>query len=130
MRLSVLALMAVVTPSTAAVASNQASALISAEVPLVCTATLSGTSLSGSGSTVGVLEEFCNNGRGYRVLASVTGDVDGAMLLVDGVPHRLAAGTEIEIVSEQSAKLTRRTLAFEAARADQSGEISVRAVAR
>jgi hypothetical protein len=130
MRILALTLSALLLPVTTAYAYERAYGVIRAEVPLVCTATLSSAVLEDLNGEAGQMQEFCNNSRGYRVLAAASGDVSGSLLLVDGVAHRLEPGQEVEIVSERSARKTQRALAFQPASTEQTGTISVRVVIR
>jgi hypothetical protein len=124
MRLAMIALAAAILPGQSAFALERASADIRAVVPLVCTADLSLGQLSDGAAQVGQLREFCNSSQGYRVLASASGDVSGAVLLVDGIAHRLEPGREVEIARETSARRLSRQLEFQPARADQTGQVS------
>jgi hypothetical protein len=130
MRLAMIALAAATLHGQSASALERASADIRAVVPLVCTADLSQDQLSAGATRVGQLREFCNSSQGYLVLASASGDVSGAVLIVDGVPHQLEPGREFEIARESSARRLNRQLEFQPARPDQTGQVSVRVVKR
>ena len=74
-----------------ATGSNQATIQISAIVPVICKTQLVGspatlTNVANGGVQLGSLSEFCNNARGYRVVADYSANLANAKLLVDGVP--------------------------------------------
>jgi hypothetical protein len=60
-------------------------------VPVICNLQAS-TAMTAAAARVdlGTITEFCNSGRGYQVWADHSPNVEGAMLLVDGVARPLS----------------------------------------
>jgi hypothetical protein len=111
-------------------ANDSRMASVTTVVPLDCTVRLSDTTLVASRETVGVTSEFCNNGTGYRLIATPTGNVTGSRLIVDGREIRLEAGIDVVLASEPQAAIRERAISFVAHSDDASGELSVRVETR
>ncbi len=107
-------------------AFDRHSAAVTTVVPLACEVELTGATLSPLVSAVGTTREFCNNGRGYRVIASSSGNVTGSTLIVDGREIPLQAGVDVEIATVGHAAIRERTIRFVAASQDATGRLSLR----
>lgn len=70
-----------------------------AHVPVICRLTFKSAPVLGEGAvSLGNVQEFCNNGAGYRVVATIANSAPGARLIVDGLPIELDG--ETVVVSE------------------------------
>lgn len=88
---------------------------ISGQVPLVCRVSVDNTAsamLSANGNKA-QLREFCNNGAGYRVVASFSKQISAGRLLVDGVAVPLGSDGEVVISDVSHAASTVRSIAVE-----------------
>jgi hypothetical protein len=113
--------------------TSSSSIRLEAEVPLVCSVALSGGSTtfdSNGRALLGQTQEFCNNAAGYVLLASATGDVDGAFIWVDGQRFALSANREFPIATVSSAARLGRSIQFDAGITNGGGQLSLRIVAQ
>lgn len=88
---------------------------ISGQVPLVCRVSVDNNAsamLSANGNKAN-LREFCNNGAGYRVVASFSKQISAGRLLVDGVAVPLGSDGEVVISDVSHAASTVRSIAVE-----------------
>lgn len=88
---------------------------ISGQVPLVCRVSVDNTAsamLSSNGNKA-ELREFCNNGAGYRVVASFSKQLSAGRLLVDGVAVPLGSNGEVVVSDVSHAASTVRSIAIE-----------------
>ncbi|MBB4613568.1 hypothetical protein [Novosphingobium taihuense] len=117
-RKSILALAAVAALGvTGVVEASQgvATITISGQVPLVCRVSVDNSAsvmLSANGNK-SLLREFCNNGAGYRVVASYSKQLAAGRLVVDGRSIPLNASGEVLVSDVASAASSVRTIAIE-----------------
>lgn len=111
-----LALSGIVASGTIANAAPGISSItISGQVPLVCRVSVDNTAsamLSANGNKA-QLREFCNNGAGYKVVASFSKQISAGRLLVDGVAIPLGSNGEVVISDVSHAASTVRSIAVE-----------------
>lgn len=114
----ILALAAAGTTMTAgAVQASQGSAsiTITGHVPVVCRVSMdnSASATLNANSIGGQLHEFCNNGAGYRVVATYSKQLAAGRLIVDGQTISLDGSGEVVISDVSHAASTMRTIAVE-----------------
>ena len=98
-------------------------------VPVICHARVSADSapVEAGTASLGQLREFCNNPRGYRVLADYSPSLAHAKILVDGVPVPLQKDGTTVISRSNRAAMDTRNLALELPkRVEGGGSISFR----
>ncbi|MBF9151513.1 hypothetical protein [Novosphingobium jiangmenense] len=90
-----------------------ASITITGQVPLVCRVSVddSASAMMSANGNRSVLREFCNNGAGYRVVASYSKQLSAGQLVVDGQPIALDGSGEVVISDVSHAASTARTIA-------------------
>lgn len=88
---------------------------ISGQVPLVCRVSVdnSASAMLSANGNKSLLREFCNNGAGYRVVASFSKQLAAGRLVVDGRTIPLNASGEVVVSDVASAASSVRTIAVE-----------------
>lgn len=88
---------------------------ISGQVPLVCRVSVdnSASAMLSANGNKSLLREFCNNGAGYRVVASFSKQLAAGRLIVDGRTIPLNASGEVVVSDVASAASSVRTIAVE-----------------
>lgn len=97
-------------------ASNAMSSLrIHGTVPVVCRVTIeNGASGTVSASQArGTLREFCNNGAGYRVVASYSPQLASGRLIIDGQVLNLGTSGEVVVSDSNHAASATRSIQIE-----------------
>jgi hypothetical protein len=80
--------------ASAQMSSGAATVSMRAIVPVVCRV---GFTAGGPADALGVASQLCNNPTGYTLHALATGDVDGAVLIIDGQRIPLIEGEKVLI---------------------------------
>lgn len=115
-----------------ATGSNQATIEISAVVPVICKTQVVGSpaasaALANGAIQLGSLSEFCNNARGYRVVADYSANLAHAKLLVDGVPVPLNKSGSTVVSQSNRAAIASHELALQLPRGTAAnGSLSFR----
>lgn len=112
-----------------AFSSSTQSVSVVARVPLLCEVNFAPATLSGQIDgrvTLGQSNEFCNSGTGYRLMASATGDVAGASLIVGGRTFELQNGQEVEIVASNGPARTARSVDYDPGNSAGGGNLTLR----
>lgn len=96
-------------------------------VPVICRVSVDAAQVTASGTTsLGNLNEFCNNGRGYQVVADYSPSLAGASLVVDGNEIPLTASGSVTVSQSATAATATRKVELKLAGAAQPGNLSFR----
>lgn len=109
--------------------SSQMSLDIVARVPVICRTQLTGTPVATAPGAyrLGALNEFCNNARGYRVVAEYSPSLANAKLMVDGRPVPLGKSGSTVVSQSSKAAVASHDVTLELAKgAAPDGAISFR----
>lgn len=92
-----------------------ASISITGQVPVICRLSVdnSASAMFNANGNKASLREFCNNGAGYRVVASYTKQLSAGRLIVDGTVIPLNASGEVVVSDVSHASSLVRTIAIE-----------------
>ena len=130
---SIVALAAAAIPADAAttgvqVASGRYTINIEGFVPVICRASVdSGMVAPDTGVTsLGSLNEFCNDSAGYSVYADYSDSMAGGSLIVDGVTVPLESSGSSLVSSSDHAAITSRDLSLELPDGIAGGTLSFR----
>lgn len=112
-------------------ASGSFSLSIRGFVPVICRANVQATQIQPKEGSVslGTLNEFCNNARGYEVWADYSPGLSDAALVVDNKVVDLDAGGSTRLLQVPHAGAAERSLALNLPSSTASGSISIRVVA-
>lgn len=124
-----LAIGAPVSAAAPVAGSSQLSLDITAKVPVICRTQMTGTMAAIGADTysLGALNEFCNNARGYRVVAEYSPTLASAKLMVDGKPVPLGKSGSTVISQSSRAAIASHEVTLEMAKGNApSGAISFR----
>lgn len=116
--------------ATAAAPANSSYTIgITGFVPVICHAQFDASVVpSQAGETsLGQLNEFCNNPNGYQIFAETSPELADATLLVDGEAITLAAGASTLVVSADGPSIASREVSL--ASNGAAGSLSFRLVA-
>ena len=96
-------------------------------VPVICRVSVDAAPASNSGTTsLGELKEFCNNARGYQVVADYSPVLAGASLVVDGVEIPLNGSGSVTVSQSDKAATASRKVEIKLAGSAQPGNLSFR----
>lgn len=96
-------------------------------VPVICRVSVDAAQASNSGTTsLGELKEFCNNARGYQVVADYSPALAGASLVVDGVEIPLNGSGSVTVSQSDKAATASRKVEIKLAGSAQPGNLSFR----
>ena len=100
-------------------------------VPVICRAQIDATVVPGATglTSLGELNEFCNNPNGYQVYVDASPELANAKLLVDGHEVTLAANGPTLVAASNGPAIESRNLALDVPEGGVSGSLSVRIVA-
>lgn len=95
---------------------GSASITITGQVPLVCRVSVdnSASAMLNANGNKSELREFCNNGAGYRVVATYSKQLAAGRLIVDGRAIALDGSGEVLISDVAHAAAKTRSIAIEA----------------
>lgn len=101
---------------------------ITGYVPVICRTSVEGGQFDVRDGRVslGSMQEFCNNPRGYAVIADFSANLADGALVVGGRRVPLDASGSVEIVKSNRAAITSRPIELELPEDTQSGSISFR----
>ncbi|MCX7284627.1 MAG: hypothetical protein NTX28_11400 [Novosphingobium sp.] len=94
---------------------NVASISITGQVPVICRLSVynSASAMFSVNGNKASLREFCNNGAGYRVVASYSKQLNAGRLIVDGTVIPLDASGEVVVSDVSHASSLVRSIAIE-----------------
>ena len=96
-------------------------------VPVICRVSVDAAQASNSGTTsLGELKEFCNNARGYQVVADYSPALAGASLVVDGVEIPLNGSGSVTVSQSDKAATASHKVEIKLAGSAQPGNLSFR----
>lgn len=95
--------------------ASQMSIDISATVPVICRTQVVGNPITTAPGTIqlGALSEFCNNARGYRVVADYSPSLANAKLMVGGKPVPLNRSGSTVVSQSSEAAIASHDLTLE-----------------
>lgn len=90
---------------------------VEGHVPVICRVSVDAAQVdTGAGTaTLGNLNEFCNNARGYQVVADYAPALAGSSLVVDGVEIPLTESGSVTVSRSATAAIANRKLALKLA---------------
>lgn len=108
--LMVLALLA----PTAAAAASTATLTLHGFVPVICRANFESAPSEGANGIeeLGNIDEFCNSGRGYRVIVDYDPGTDPGFLVVDGRQVALDGSGTVVIAQSSGPAITKSSLGY------------------
>lgn len=97
-------------------------------VPVICRVSLDASQIDVNSGTasLGQLKEFCNNARGYQVVADYAPALAGASLVVDGVEIPLNGNGSVAVSTSNRAAQAQHNVELKLAGSAQPGAISFR----
>lgn len=97
-------------------------------VPVICRVSLDANQIdTGAGTaSLGNLNEFCNNARGYQVVADYSPVLAGASLIVDGVEIPLSNAGSVTVSRSATAATISRKVELKLAGSAQPGALTFR----
>lgn len=97
-------------------------------VPVICRVSVDANQIdTGAGTaSLGNLNEFCNNARGYQVVADYSSVLAGASLIVDGVEIPLSNAGSVTVSRSATAATTNRKVELKLAGSAQPGALTFR----
>ena len=97
-------------------------------VPVICRISVDAAQIDTSAATasLGNLNEFCNNGRGYQVVADYSPVLAGASLIVDGVEVPLNNSGTVMVSRSANPAMINRKVELKLAGSAQPGALSFR----
>ena len=101
---------------------------VEGHVPVICRVSLDASVVDASTgtATLGQLKEFCNNARGYQVIADYAPTLAGASLIVDGVEVPLSSTGSVMISRSDRAAKAEHKVELKLAGSAQPGPLSFR----
>ena len=98
---------------------------VEGHVPVICLDAAQADTSTGT-SSLGNLNEFCNNAHGYQVVADYSPVLAGASLVVDGVEIPLNESGSVTVSRSDTAAIANRKLALKLAGNAQPGNLTFR----
>lgn len=101
---------------------------VEGHVPVICRVAVDAAQADTSTGTssLGNLNEFCNNAHGYQVVADYSPVLAGASLVVDGVEIPLNESGSVTVSRSDTAAIANRKLALKLAGNAQPGNLTFR----
>ena len=101
---------------------------VAGHVPVICRVSVDANQLAPNAGTtsLGNLNEFCNNARGYQVVADYSPVMAGGSLVVDGVEIPLNSNGTVTVSRSATAASTHRKVELKLAGSGQPGALTFR----